>query len=112
MKQAILFFLTVGLAGSALASQQTGRVTEIRVTSKTLDFGNPTHITLSGPRTAVAACAFSQWWAIDTDTPGGRSMLAAVLAAQANGKEVTFLGRDRCNLRGDMETVEQVHLVP
>lgn len=39
-------------------------------------------------------------------------MLAAVLAAQANGKEVTFLGRDRCHLRGDMETVDQVHLVP
>jgi hypothetical protein len=95
-------------AGTAAASQQTGLVLDIRVSSTTLI--NPTHILLSGVWAAKPTCATSTYWAIDTDTTVGKNFLATILTAQASGRPITIYGSNFCSLRTDMETGIQIQL--
>jgi hypothetical protein len=107
MKRAMLLGAML-VCGLAYAGTQTGEVIDVRVSSKTL--ANPTHIKLSGAWQNRPACAVQDYWAIDSDTPAGKSFLAAVLAAQASNRPITIWGTDQCTLRTDMETVLQIGL--
>lgn len=102
------YLLALLLAGHAQASQQTGLVVDVRVSSTAVL--NPTHIQLDGTWTGKPGCATTIYWAIDTDSVLGRNLLAVILAAQASGQPVTFYGANTCTLRTDMETAVQVQL--
>jgi hypothetical protein len=114
---------TIFLAAALLASEavsaagiQSGTVADIRVSTQTLASGNPTHVRLQNGTTssAMASCATSGFFAINTDTPAGKSMLAALLMAEAAmpPKQVIIWGTGQCDLRADMETAFQVSVVP
>jgi len=112
-----IFVAVFFIAGEAFASGiQTGTVAEIRVSSRTLAFGNPTHVRLQNVTTnsPLPTCATSGFWAIDTDTPIGKNMLAVLLTAEAASppKTVILWGSGQCDLRGDMETIAQVSISP
>lgn len=102
---AMLFLCFLPMTG--YAGDQSGPVVEVRVASATLN-GNPTHFKLDGGWTNKPACAATGYWAINTDTAAGKSLLAALLFAQATGKAVTVWGSGQCTLRSDMENANQV----
>jgi hypothetical protein len=106
---ALAFVPGVVMAGG----QEGGKILEMRAGSTTLLGGNPSHFRLDSStlaRVGYPACA-SNWWALNTDTPAGRSMYAALLFAMATGRAVSVAGSGQCDLRGDMETTIQVNLV-
>ena len=97
---------------------QSGTVAEIRVSTRTIPGGNPTHVRLQAAATSspIADCAATTkalgFWAIDTDTSAGKNLLSALLMAEATGKQVVVWGTGACDLRSDMETVYQVIISP
>ena len=103
----LAIMLMVTIPQLSLAGSQTGKVLNIRVSSKTI--GNPTHILLEGAWSNKPTCAVA-WWAIDTDTVAGKSLLSILLTAYSTGKEITLWGTGQCDLRGDMETAFQAGL--
>lgn len=108
MKRVIFSILVLFISLNVYAGSQTGKVISLRVSSKTV--GNPTHIMLDGVWNGKPACSVSGWWAIDTDTAAGKSLLSILLTAHTTGQQVTIWGHSRCDLRGDMETAFQVGL--
>jgi hypothetical protein len=98
--------LLIFISGICCAGEQTGQIVDLRVSAyKTF---NPTHVKLSGTWSGAPSCATIGFWAIDTETPTGKNVLATLLAAQAAGKNVRIWGSNQCTLRGDMETATQV----
>lgn len=97
------------LAASAFAAgQQVGNVVDLRVSSLTI--GNPIHVQVDGAYQNRPACAVVGFWAIDSDTSAGKSFLAALMLAKAQGKQVTLAGTGTCSLRADMETIVQIQI--
>ena len=107
MKKSILI---VGMLFSSVtfASEQVGKVIDIRVSA--IPSYNPTHIKLDGPWNNKPGCATQPYWAVDTNTEGGKAFLSAILTAYSTGKTVQIWGSDQCTLRGDMENALQVAL--
>lgn len=103
--KALCFMAIAMLPLSGMASEQTGTVVDIRVSSP--GALNPTHVLLSGTRTKNG-CATLDWWQLNTDTAVGKNLLATLLMAKASGKSVTLWGNGSCTLRTDMEDVLQV----
>lgn len=113
MKENALCLLALGLlfaVPSKAESTQTGTVISVRVSSKTLAGGNPTHFQINGAWLNPTSCATSGWWAIDTDTPAGLSMLSVVLTAMKTGKQIAArdLSVASCTLRSDMADAKQI----
>jgi hypothetical protein len=104
----LFILLSIIWVSNAHAGSQTGKVVDIRVSSKTVG-GNPTHVMLEGGRDVQEGCG-KDYWAIDTDTDLGKNILSVVLTAYSTGKSVTFWGTNQCDLRSDMETVFQAGL--
>ncbi len=98
MKKILSALMLSTLSTLTLAGEQTGKVIEIRVTSKTLG-GHHTHVRIEGDYLNQPVCVDDVWkmWAIDTDTPAGQAMLSTILAAQMSGKPVTFWGSGSCH---------------
>lgn len=49
-------------------------------------------------------------WAIDTSTPGGKTMAALVMTAFALGKSVAVTGAENCDIWGDTESVDYLFI--
>jgi hypothetical protein len=107
MKRSIAL-LAVAFAQASLASEQTGKILDIRVSTNP-QF-NPTHFRLEGTWPNKPACATEGWWAFDGNTAAGKALLATLLTAQATGRPIVAWGHDSCNLRSDMETAVQIGL--
>lgn len=109
MKTILIFFLLL-VSGFSIAGSQTGEVQKLFVSGR--DYAapnqNPTHLYIAGNYNAKPACATSGYWAVDTDTQQGKSILSLILTAYATGKQVSLLGTGNCTLRPDMETLFQV----
>lgn len=103
------------LAPAAWADEwthQEGRIIDLRVSSKALPYGNPTHIKLEGQWHNQPACAGSGFWSFDSDTPAGKALLDTALAAYLAGRKLklySFVKPD-CTLRGDMAVVSQMDI--
>ena len=108
MKKVFLIASLYFASQNVFAGYQTGKITSIRVSSPTVS--SPTHFQLNGTWNGQPACATSPWWAIDTDTPAGKSLLSILLTAYSTDKTVTVWGQGICSLRSDMETAIQVGL--
>jgi hypothetical protein len=106
--KSLIVAVSVALAQSALASEQSGKILEIRVS--TTPQMNPTHFRLDGAWPGKPACATVGWWAFDGNTAAGKALLATLLTAQASGRPVIAWGHDSCDLRSDMETTVQIGL--
>lgn len=60
----------------------------------------------TGSRTTAPSCStVVQRFALDSTTPGGKSQLAGLLAANAAGRKVVIVGADNCSVFGDSETI-------
>lgn len=105
MRRALVLIIAMFTSQVTFASSQSGNIISLRVSSKAI--GNPTHFQLDGIWDDKPACADS-WWAIDSDTVAGKSLLSILLTAHSTGKAVTVWGTNICDLRGDMETAGQV----
>ena len=112
MKRIIAALALASLTAAAQAGTQSGNVIDLRVSSKALG-GNPTHVMLDGPWDGKPPCAGSGFWAVDSDTPGGKAMLDTLLAAMLSGRKVKIwdLSVSGCTLRGDMADMQQVDLI-
>lgn len=108
MKRVLFFIFVMFVSQNIFAGSQSGKVVSLRVSSKTV--GNPTHVRLDGVWNNKPACAVNGWWAIDTDTAAGKSLLSILLTAHTTGKKISIWGTNLCDLRGDMETAFQVGL--
>ncbi len=114
-KKLILLFITLLTPLNVYAREQTGKVLEIRVTSKQISSHN-THIKLSGIYNNPPACIdqTNQFWSIDTDTTYGKSILSAILSAQSMQKDITFWGTTVCHPGelgpNGMEEIQQIGL--
>jgi hypothetical protein len=95
-------------ASAFAAGQQVGSIVDIRVSS--LSLANPTHVQVDGAYQNRPACAVVGFWAIDSDTSAGKSFLATLMLAKAQGKQVTLAGSGTCSLRSDMETIVQIQI--
>lgn len=96
----ILTSSSVCYAGGSSKGDITG--IEFTASGKVLFGQNGTR---SAPPTCVGA-NFSQRWAIDGTTEGGKAQLSGLLMAYASGKKITIRGADHCNVWGDTETVK------
>jgi len=86
-------------ANAAVAGNGSGKVVSLLGNSSQL-FG----LTV-GTINGRPACAQSNEFAIDNRTPGGKAMIAIVLAAQAQGLTVSVVGTGTCDVWGDRESV-------
>lgn len=102
MKNIGLIIFLVFISQKAFSSSQSGIIVELRVSNI-----NPTHFRLDGIWSGKPSCAIT-WWAIDSNTAGGKSLLSILLTAHSTGKTITVWGTDLCDLRSDMETAYQV----
>ncbi len=103
----IVLLLALLASFNAFASEVTGNVIDIRVTSSTLG-SNLTHVKTSGSLINQAQCTNGQWWTMDTDTEQGKSFLSVLLAAKMASRPVTIWGTGTCH--NGMEYILQVGL--
>ena len=106
MIKAVLIISICFFTQTIFAGIQTGKITRIHVSSPTL--ASPTHFKIDGVWENQPACASASWWAIDTDTAPGKSMLSLLLTAYSTNKTIKVWGQGNCNLRSDMETAVQI----
>ena len=65
----------------------------------------------AGTATSRPACSANGDWAIDlvgSNAAAGKAMLAAIIAANAQGKSVHVVGTGACDVGGDRETVQYI----
>lgn len=110
MKILLILIFTFINFQKAEASDQTGKVVDIRVSSQKLTGGYPTQVKLDSSWSGKPACATSEYWSIDTDTEAGKNMLSILLTALTTDNPVTIWGMAACNLRAEMEQALQVGL--
>lgn len=61
----------------------------------------------SGSRTSTPTChTAGTRWVINTGTPQGQAMAAALLTAYSLGKRISVQGTGNCSLWGDTESVD------
>lgn len=65
-----------------------------------------------GPIAGRASCTPIDEWAIDNSQPGGRAMIATILAAWAQGLTVDVQGTGNCDAWGDRESAAFVSVHP
>lgn len=86
---------------------------DIRANSTSLSSGIFSHFRLAGSQYfSNPTCAFSGWWALNTDTAVGKNWLALLMMANATGKKVYVLGLGTCAMNSGMEDVKQIGIVP
>lgn len=69
-------------------------------------------VTTTGSRSSAPACAtVAGRFALDSTTPGGRSQLAGLIAAEAADRTVVIRGTGTCDVYGDSETIEYFYIV-
>lgn len=112
MRYVFVLVLTLTVSAVAVAGQQVGQITSLRVTSKAIGSPNPTHFSLSGAASGQPGCVSLAYWTFDADTPTGKNFLATLLTAQATGRSVAVYGTNNCDLRSGMEGVIEIDLAP
>jgi len=66
------------------------------------------NVTVSG---APPPCATQTMrFVADLNTPGGQGMMAAILAAQMAGRNVSIMGRGSCDIWSDTESMAYVNV--
>lgn len=69
-------------------------------------------VTSTGNRPGVPSCATAPGrFAFDSTTPGGRTMLAGLLAAEAADRDVVIAGTGNCDVYSDSETIGYIYIV-
>jgi phosphotransferase system HPr-like phosphotransfer protein len=56
----------------------------------------------------MPSCEVHNRWAVDVNTPKGQSMMALILTAYSQGKNVSISGTGECSDAGDTEGIEYV----
>ena len=107
MKFFVIFLLVFSFNNVFAQGVSTGRVEVIAVHA----FGEV--IVRAGDRGSNApscSAAFDRFVA-DLTTEHGQAMFSVILAAQAQGQQVSIRGTNQCDLRSNAETIQFVNLV-
>lgn len=103
----MLLAMTLLPAGAAQAGDSLGTVGLIYVMSGDVS------LFLAGPHANKPACSrVGDEWAFPLSTSGGRGMLAMLLAAQSQGKQVRVIGSGVCSAWSDREAPSYIILLP
>jgi len=93
-------FLAIAVSSQAMAyGTVTGKVTAVRVDASGIGmvvFDQP----VSGAPASCRHSAYTNALAFDTNTPGGKAILATALAAKATGDTIAAIGAGTCNVFG------------
>lgn len=103
-KVALTLLMAVFVQGNAVAGQSTGKVEHIISNSGGQIFFR------AGDMPQQPGCSQNAW-AFDmngANAAGGKAMLAVIIAAQAQGKQITVIGKGVCDVWGDRESVSYV----
>lgn len=98
MKELVFFILGVSLSFQLFAgSVNNAKVLKVRIdkTGLGMVFFN---VDLSSPPACVTNPAYSSVLAFDTNTAGGKSVLAILLSAQVTGSNISATGTGTCTL--------------
>ena len=100
--------LSAALAPAPAAAGQAdyGMAVRLIISQANVAFFNST-----GTRTNPASCAgpgLQNRWAISLTTDAGKAILAAVMTAQARGKQVWINGTGTCSIWPDTESVDYI----
>jgi hypothetical protein len=110
MIRTMLAALLVALFGatSASAGEQQGKISGIwlHVNSSYAD------ILVTGSAVNKPSCATEGYWKLDTSTPEGEKLLAALLTSMSGGTPVTIYGAGNCTLYPVRETIAFVRFSP
>ena len=88
----LLSALACLVGGPCQASQQDGTIQNY-----TLPRMGPGALIVSGTRTAVPACATDFSWSFDGSTSNGAQLVAGIMTARENGRNVTVVGTGTCD---------------
>lgn len=100
-------FLTIGLlllAGSAGASEQTGKPTAIIVRAS----DGLIHFYMDGARTAKPACANAYWMIKAENSETGKRQFSMLMQAREAGRTIKVTGTGTCTRWVDGEDVDQI----
>lgn len=90
---------TVGQGTGLLSRPITLNIGVLLVSTTTAATGQPACVTTAGGR-----------FAVDGTTEAGKVMVASILAAYAQGKQVTIVGTGDCGVYGNSETIAQLRV--
>jgi hypothetical protein len=98
--------ITAGSAGPVLAGNGQGTVGSILVGR----LGYQVFVQILNPTFTSYACGTPGTWhfAFSTQNPGGKDMLATVLAAKAAGISLVFVGTGTCTQDANLEDVSYI----
>lgn len=106
----MLAMLMVALFGAtpALAGEQQGKIggTWLHTNSSHAD------ILMTGSAVNKPSCATEGFWKLDTGTPEGEKLLAALLTSMSGGTPVIIYGAGNCSLYPTRETIAFVRFSP
>jgi len=97
---ALAFFAIALCPSSAFAgSSALGTVTNLTTQTGAMFF------TTSGTRSSPPACAtVPSRWVVSATTTSDQALIATILSAQAQGRQVQVLGTGTCSISADTET--------
>ena len=96
------------LFGTAVASEQVGRITSLLVRAS----DGLVAVELEGTRAAKPACAVYNYWLIKTEsTTAGKQQHATLLAAKLSGKSVRIVGSNQCTRWHDGEDIDGLYVL-
>lgn len=99
---AVIASLLVAASSAATAGEASGPVSKILARQS----DGITYFYVEGVATGKPACATHAYWMIkDEESAAGKTILALVMSAQANGLRVTVHGSDTCTRWHDGEDV-------
>ena len=73
------------------------------ITSYTPQIGGKLFFSMDGSRSAQPGCSTSNRWVVDGSTAGGQVLVAGLLTAFAQHKQIYVSGSGACNVWGDTE---------
>jgi hypothetical protein len=111
------FVVTLGFAAvswGALASDSLGPVVQplvVTAGSGVGIFGVGPSGSLGGAKPACATNGLETYWAFDVKTAQGKAAYSTVLLAYTLGKKLRVYGTGNCDVWGDRESVNHLHIV-
>jgi hypothetical protein len=104
MKKCLATLTAMIVSGSALAGNSQGLVTSHTVIASGF------FLFAAGNQNSKIACSGNEW-AVNISTPGGKAIMAEVLFAASQGKQVYVTGNGTCDAWGDRETVSVISIL-
>lgn len=102
----VVAILIAGFTGTCVASESIGNINILGVNA----FDEALIQLTDNDSYAVCAQNFRRY-AADLKTENGRSMYSLMMSAQAQGKKLKIVGKNKCDVRGDAESIQYIEIL-